>query len=489
MSRAPRWIAFAASLALLAVLVARLASPPPAAAEGPILVYCAAGLRPPIEACLAASGQKADLSYGGSQTLLVNAEVSRRGDLFIPGDEGYLRLAREKGLLAETVPLARMRAVLAVRKGNPKGIRSLDDLAKPDLKLAQANPEAAAVGKLVKAALEKAGRWALVKEHTAVLKPTVNEVANDLKLGAADAGFVWDATVKQYPELEAVAIPEVAGVTANISAGVLKTSARPAAALRFARWLASSDRGGPAFAKDGYEPAGGDPWDESPTLLLYSGAMLRPAIEETIGAFERREGCRVTRVYNGCGILVAQMKAGARPDAYFACDSSFMSEVKDHFLASRDVSLNQLVILVHKGNPFKIESLKDLGKPGVRVGIGHEKQCALGALTQETLAQTQLRESVMKNVVVQTPTGDLLVNQLRTKTLDAVVAYVSNAVGTGEVFEALRVDVPCAMAVQPVAVGKASPRAQLASRLVDAFLSETSKKKFESEGFRWKGAP
>ncbi len=57
--------------------------------------------------------------------------------------------------------------------------------------------------------------------------------------------------------------------------------------------------------------------------------MLRPAIEQTIAEFERREGVKVTRVYNGCGILVAQMKAGEVPDAYFACDSEFMNQVND----------------------------------------------------------------------------------------------------------------------------------------------------------------
>ncbi len=34
--------------------------------------------------------------------------------------------------------------------------------------------------------------------------------------------------------------------------------------------------------------------------------MLRPAIEETIQAFEQREGVRVIRIYNGCGILVGR---------------------------------------------------------------------------------------------------------------------------------------------------------------------------------------
>src|SRR5205823_1974271 len=82
--------------------------------------------------------------------------------------------------------------------------------------------------------------------------------------------------------------------------------------------------------------------------------------------------------YNGCGILVAAMKAGDRPDAYFACDKSFMDQVNDLFLDATDVSQNQLVILVHKGNPRGIHALKDLAQKDLKVGVGHEKQCALG---------------------------------------------------------------------------------------------------------------
>src|SRR5262245_16793018 len=104
-----------------------------------------------------------------------------------------------------------------------------------------------------------------------------------------------------------------------------------------------------------------------------------------------------------------------------------MEQVKDRFEAPSDVSLNQLVILVKKGNPFEVKAIKDLGKPGLKIGVGHEKQCALGVLTQETLRQSKVQSDVMKNVVVQTPTGDMLVNQLRTGSLDAVIAYVSNA--------------------------------------------------------------
>src|SRR5262249_13048760 len=155
-------------------------------------------------------------------------------------------------------------------------------------------------------------------------------------------------------------------------------------------------------------------------------------------------------------ILVAQMKAGERPDAYFACDQSFMTEVTDLFLDAVEVSTNQLVILVRKGNPHGIRALRDLGKPGLKVGVGHEKQCALGVITQKTLAEARLKGPVMKNVKVQVPTGDLLLNELRVGALDAVIAYVSNAAGFGDELEAVAIDIPCAVAAQPVAVGRAS---------------------------------
>jgi molybdenum ABC transporter molybdate-binding protein len=487
MKRSAWTVVFIASLAAFVALAVKIftGAAPESGPAGPIIVYCAAGLRIPVEAAAKAYGGQVQLQFGGSQTLLANAELSKRGDLFIPADDSYLPIARSKNLIAESIPLARMIPVLAVAKGNPKGVRSLDDLLKPEVRLAQANPDAAAVGKVVRGVLEKQGRWEALKAKTLVFKPTVNDVANDLKIGSADAAFVWDTTVRQYPELERVAGVDF-GVTSTVPVAVLKSSASPTAALRFARFLAARDKGLPEFSKAGFEAVEGDVWEDRPALVLYAGAMLRPAIEKTITAFEAREGCTVTRVYNGCGILVGQMRAGATPDLYFACDAQFMSQVKEKFQPAVDVSQNQLVILVPKGNPKGIQTLRDLGKPGLRVGVGHEKQCALGALTQETLIQSRLQADVMKNVVVQAPTGDLLINELRTGALDAVVAYVSNAASAADVLEAKPIDIPCALAVQPVAVARDATRKRIAERLIEALRSAESRARFEAEGFRWR---
>lgn len=488
MSRRASRVLFGAALGAAGVLLWQLTEPAPS--SRPVLVYCGAAMRAPVEAAAQAyereTGGRVELQYGGSQTLLASLELSKTGDLYLPGDDGYLDKARAKSLLDETLPLGGMTAVLAVKKGNPKKVAALEDLLREDVRVVQANPEAAAIGKLVQGLLTKAGRWEPLKAKTLVFKPTVHEVGNDLKLGAADAGFLWDAVLGQYPDLEAVALPELKGAEASISVAVLRSTADAAGALRFARWLAARDRGLPEFRRAGFRVVEGDAWAVVPRLTLHVGAMLRPAIEETLVDFERREGCEVTRVYNGCGILVAQQKAGDRPDAYFACEASFMTQVKDYYGPSTELSSNQLVIVVKKGNPHGVKKLKDLGKPGLRVGVGHEQQCALGAITQETLKVDGTLAAVMKNVVVQTPTGDMLVNQLKAGGLDAAVVYVSNAATSGDVLEAHPVDLPCAIASQPMAVGKASAQAGLARRLLAALASDRSRERFLAEGFRWK---
>ena len=486
------WLAFLGSVALLVVLVVLLAWNPqqPVGTKEPLLVYCAAGIKGPVEAVAREYeklfGVPIQLQYGGSQTLLASIEISQRGDLYLPADDSYLALAREKNLVAESIPLARMHAMLAVPKGNPKQIAKFEDLLRAGTKLAQANPDAAAIGKLTRNALQKTGQWEPIQEHTVVFKPTVNDVANDIKLGTVDAGFLWDALSRQYPDLEFIPLPVLTNIQSRIAVAVLRSSAQPTAALRFARYLAARDKGLHQFQQQGYEPVEGDVWAAKPELRLFSGAMLRPAIEATLAAFQQREGVEVTCVYNGCGILVSQMRTGQRPDAYFACDKSFMTQVSDLFLDAEDVSQNQLVILVPRGNPHQIKSLQDLAQAGLKLGVGHEKQCALGVLTKTTLLTNGIYGAVMKNVTVQSPTGDFLVNQLRTGSLDAVVAYISNATGSKGELEAIAIDIPCAVAAQPIAIGRGTSYPQLTARLVDAIKSRTSKERFESAGFQWR---
>jgi len=465
--------------------------------SSPLVIFCAASNQPVVEAIRRDYEQEygipLQIQYGPSQTLLAALSVAGTGDLYLPADDSYVTLAREQDLAAEEFPLARMHAVVAVAKGNPKKITKWDDLLRSDVRVAQASPDGAAIGKLTRAALSSEGRWDALHAHTAVYKTTVNEVANDVKVGAVDAGIVFDAVLHDYDALEAVTLPELKAAEAHVSATVLKSSRQPQQALHFARYLSAQEKGLIRYREFGFVPVEGDAWRETPEVTLYAGSMLRPAIEQTIAAFEEREGARVLRVYNGCGILVAQMQAGRVPDAYFACDVEFMKQVETLFPDSEVISQNELVILVKKGNPFGLASLRDLAKPDLRVGIGHEKQCAMGWLTQRTFREGGVQAEVMKNVVVQTPTGDMLVNQMRSGSLDAAVAYLSNAAGSAEFLDAIRIQgLPCSVAAQPFGTAKDSKNKRLTERLLHAIRADASRQRFSSEGFRWveaKGKP
>lgn len=453
----------------------------------PLLVYCAAGLKAPVEAAARAfekeTGRPVQLQFGGSGTLLANLRVAGRGDLFIAADDSYLQIARSNALVAEAIPLARVHPVIAVARGNPRGVRGIADLR--SLRLALANPEAAAIGRVTRDLLSAAGDWERVGRDAKVFKPTVNDVANDIKLGTVDAGIVWDATVRQYPDLEAVPVPGWESVEVPVSVGVLTSARQPAAALALARYLGAPERGLREVEKAGFTVVTGDAWVPVPELVLFSGGVNRVAIEETLGRFEAREGVRITRVYNGCGILVSQMRAGQHPDAYFACDTSFMRQVTNLFPESVDLSRTAMVLVVPAGNPKRLRSLEDLAQPGLRLGLAHAEQSALGALTARLLQARGLLERVQPNIRVQTPTADLLVNQMRSGSLDAVVVYRANTMNLGAGLEVVGLEDPGAQATQPYAVRAGSRHRMVMGRLLEALQAAESRRRFETNGFQW----
>ena len=478
----------ASAALLLAASLTSCGKKPAATAETDgLTVYGAAALKAPLEQVAKDYEQRykipVRLQFGPSQTLLSNIQVTQLGDLFVPADDSYLELADKQKLTSTTFPLATQTAILAVAKGNPKGITNVSQLS--TLRLALTNPDAAAIGNVVRKSLGQAA-WDVMAAKAATTTTTVTEAANALKAGAVDATFIWDAMLSQYPDFQRVDLPELNGVTANVSMALIKASKQTTAALRFARFVAARDTGLPAFAKNGFKVVEGDPWAEKPELTIYAGSMLRPAIDKTLTEFEQREGVSISRVYNGCGILVGQMKAGVTPDAYFACDLEFMKQVQEQFEDKDDISGNQLVILVKNGNPHQIADLKDLTKPGLKVGIGHEKQCAMGWLTQRTFTEGGVTDQVMKNVVAQVPTGDMLVNSMLAGSLDAAVVYISNAVGAGDKLDAVAIQgIQCAIATQPFAIKKGTPYKQLLERLHAVLRSAESEERFKNEGFEW----
>jgi hypothetical protein len=90
---------------------------------------------------------------------------------------------------------------------------------------------------------------------------------------------------------------------------------------------------------------------------------------------------------------------------------------------------------------------------------------------------------VRNNVVVEGPTADFLIHQMRAGALDAVIVYEVNYKLQEEHLEFLPIDHEGARAVQPFSVRGDSDRRLLAGRLL-AFLQK-NRARFEEAGFRW----
>ncbi len=461
-----------------------------------LFLYCAAGMRYAMDEIVAEYqrefGVTVEVSYAGSNTLLSNIEVAKTGDLYLAADEVYVQLAREKGLAAESIPLANMRPVIAVSKENPKSINSIDDLLRDDVRVAIGNPTAAAIGKLTKELLDSSGHWSKLQqrvEASGVFKPTVNEVAVDVESGGVDAGIIWDSTVFQYAKLKAVQVPELDRGLSAIEICVLTSARNPPAALRFARFAAARDKGLVSFRKMGFDVVDGDVWAETPQLSLYAGAVNRPALEPVIKQFEEREGVRVNTKYNGCGILTAEMRVlqgngEAFPDSFMACDVYYLETVQDLFEEGINVSDTDIVIAVARGNPKGIKSLADLAKPGLRVSVGQATQCTIGVLTKRLLEDQGLYDDVMQNVHNQTTSSALLVPSVTEGGADAALAYYTDTLAKRNDLEVIEIDSPLAKAVQPFSVARSSKHKYLTRRLFDAIAR--SRDAFQAAGFNWR---
>ena len=464
-----------------------------------LMLYCAAGIRDPIEKARKdyekEYGVEIQVQYGGSGALLNNLKVAQKGDLYLSADANLMAKARAEGLVAEILPLAKQHPVIVTAHGNPRQITSLNDVTRDGLKWCYANPDAAAVGTVTKRVLQKMDLWEKASKQATVFKPTVNDVASDVKLGSVDAGIVWSTTAIAYPELAVVQAPELENQVEEIKLGVLKSSQQTSRALHFARFLAASDRGLVHFNQLGYEASEGDAWSENPELIIYSGALNRMSLQPVMTEFEKREGVRIKSIFNGCGILAAQMKIDlgktSFPDVYFACDGAYLDPVQEFFEPRTIVSETDIVMLVAKGNPKGIHGAQDLKQEGLKVGVGNMEQCTLGLLTKRFLmAADGLYDRVKPNIRSEQPTADLLVNQMLTNSLDAVIVYRVNAEQVKDKLDIVPTGEKGSIAVQPITVSKVSTKKQMARRFIELLLSPSSRTRMEALAFRWRaGTP
>ncbi len=285
--------------------------------------------------------------------------------------------------------------------------------------------------------------------------------------------------------------PELAQSHQNAALAVLASTDQPTAALKFARYVSAPEKGAATLAQHGFAAAAGDAWAPKPKLVIYSGSVNRLAVEKSLQEFANREGVDLTTVFNGCGILCASMQAMEKggseqlPDVYYACDVCFVHPVAHIYPEAVLLTETDIVIAVPRGNPKKIATLADLAQQGLKLGICNTEQSTLGFMTEGILRDSGVKKALAANVRAQTPTADMLINQLRTGSLDAVIVYDVNVAPVQTHVEAIPIKHAGARAVQPFAVSVLTPYPQMGKRLLAHIRGNRAD--FEQAGFRWRG--
>jgi molybdate transport system substrate-binding protein len=175
----------------------------------------------------AAQGTKVTFNFAGSQALATQIGQGAPADVFASADLD--NMAKVKDLVGTPQSFASNRLAIVVEQGNPKGIRTLDDLAGGDVKVVLAAGEVPA-GRYAKQVLDRAG----VKVTPVSQEDNVKAVVAKVSLGEADAGIVYATDVAAGgASVEGVDIPREQNVVATYPIATVKAGKAQDAAQAF----------------------------------------------------------------------------------------------------------------------------------------------------------------------------------------------------------------------------------------------------------------
>ena len=230
------------------------ASPTPL--SGTISVFAAASLTDSFKALgssfrQAHPGVTVHFNFAGTPTLVTQIEQGAAADVFASADTSNMDKLNGAGFASgNPLVFAHNQLEIVVAPGNPKGINSLADLAKPDLIYISEGPTVPA-GKYALQALASAG----VKVTTKSLETDVKSVISKIELGEADAGIVYTTDVKAAgSKVQGVTIPDANNVVATYPVVTVKSSKNIAVDNAFIAYVLST-AGQATLASFGFQHA------------------------------------------------------------------------------------------------------------------------------------------------------------------------------------------------------------------------------------------
>lgn len=177
-----------------------------------LVLLCGSSFPKPMEQLCAEfnaqTGIQITTTIAGSEDFLPLVKAGQKGDILVTHDP-YLAYVRDANALFDHVQVGFVAPVLAVQKGNPKELRSIQDLTQPGLKVALTDPQYSTCGEMVFALLEKKGiKEAIMKNVENRLTKGHSNLGNLLKTQTVDAVIMWNGVAYTFREsLDVVKTP------------------------------------------------------------------------------------------------------------------------------------------------------------------------------------------------------------------------------------------------------------------------------------------
>lgn len=193
---------------------------------------------------------RARFSFAGSDQLAFQIEQGAPADVFASASPVYAEALTAKGLLLAPRVFASNRLVVVVPRSNPAGIRSIDDLARPGVKLVIGDRQVP-IGIYSRTVLSRLGLGAALANVVSDEQDAKAVVAK-VALGEADAGMVYLTDVgPARDEVTSIAIPATAQPVIEYVVAVVRGATHRASADAFVRRLLTAP-GRAALARAGF---------------------------------------------------------------------------------------------------------------------------------------------------------------------------------------------------------------------------------------------
>jgi len=194
-------------------------------------------------------GAKVTFNFAGSSALATQINQGAPADVFASAAPTNMKTVTDAGNGAGTpTTFVKNQLVIAVPKGNPKGVTGLADLTRPGVKVALC-AEQVPCG----AAAWKALTAANVSVRPVTLEQDVKAALSKVKLGEVDAALVYRTDARAASsDVDGVEFPESSGAINEYPIVVLKSAPDKAGAQAFVAWVLS-DKGKAVLTQAGFQ--------------------------------------------------------------------------------------------------------------------------------------------------------------------------------------------------------------------------------------------